>query len=241
MTLEYAQYTNKGDRANNEDSYAVTKNAESYCFVVADGLGGHGQGEVASQIAVNTTRDIFEQYGYGESFFFNVFYTAQENIIREQDKSNTKFQMKTTLSILVIHGGCAYRAHIGDSRIYHFKGKRIKDRTLDHSVPQRMVTFGRLKESEIRGHADRSKLLHVLGVRDEDPAFECMEEIQLMGDHRFLLCSDGFWEIIDEKTMTKCLRLSGNAEEWLHSMTKRVALSLADKDNYTAIAVEVKA
>ena len=129
--------------------------------------------------------------------------------------------------------------YIGDSRLYYFRKNRIVTRTLDHSVPQMLVNAGKLKEKHIRHHEDRNKLLRVLGTRYDSVKYVIESAVQREEKQAFLLCSDGFWECIEEKQMTKFLKKSHSAQEWLDLMTEEVLKNGrgTNMDNYSAVAI----
>lgn len=230
-----------GSRSNNEDNVGMLQTEEEYCFVLADGLGGHGKGEVASSLAVETAVTVFAgQGGISEACMSEMFAQAQEAILRRQKEDRTAADMKTTLVILTTDGKTARWGHVGDSRLYHFYKNKVAERTADHSVPQLLVMTGEIKEKQIRRHPDRNRLLRVMGASDEMPRFEVSEPVLLRArEDAFLLCSDGFWELIEEKKMEACLKKAGSPEEWL-SMMKDIVLKNGagtDMDNFSAIAV----
>lgn len=105
-----------------------------------------------------------------------------------------------------------------------------------------LVLAHKLKEKKIRGHEDRNKLLRVIGSPWETKKYDCSEIINKNGFQAFLLCSDGFWELIDEKAMTKTLKKSNSVDEWLDAMVEIVRQNgkCTDMDNNSAIAVWVK-
>ena len=114
-------------------------------------------------------------------------------------------------------------------------------RTLDHSIPQMLVMSGEITESEIRNHPDRNILLRVMGAEWDGPAYELLKPVPLRKCQAMLLCSDGFWELIDEACMCDCLKKSNSVEEWMAYMSEIVKINGKDKDmdNYTAVAVWV--
>lgn len=237
--MEYYTFSDKGNREYNEDSFGVAMYKDSFCFVVADGLGGHGGGDIASKIAVDTVCGIFEKEGYYEDFFENVFNEAQKRIISEQEERGTMYQMKTTIVVLVINKNKSFWAHIGDSRLYLFSNKKYKKRTIDHSVPQLLVLSGEIKEKQIRNHPDRNRLMRVLGVKGEKPQFDFSGEKKLRSFETYLLCTDGFWELINEKEMESSLKKSLSPDEWIDNMNMIINErgKNKDMDNYTAIVV----
>ena len=115
----------------------------------------------------------------------------------------------------------------------------MKFRTLDHSVPQMLVKSGEIKESEIRNHPDRNRLLRALGLETDRQLYELQEPYPLRKCQAFLLCSDGFWELIEEEKMCSFLKKAESADEWLRLMNEEVQKNGAGKnmDNNSAIAV----
>jgi serine/threonine protein phosphatase PrpC len=238
--LSYAMISQCGDRTCNEDSAVCVERDGTYCFVVADGLGGHGKGEVASGKLVDVFKRAFESGPKENGAFLDAaFLKAQDEILAMQRAANQRSDMKTTAVALSILDGRCQWGHIGDSRLYLFQKNKIKTRTLDHSVPQMLVLSGEIREKQIRSHPDRNRLLRVVGVNWDAPQYVLSDECDLAACQAFLLCSDGFWEWIDEKKMRAFLKKSAAADLWLDQMMREVEKngSGREMDNYTAIAV----
>lgn len=234
-------YSEAGSREVNEDRVGVAGHDDCRCFVVADGLGGHGKGEVASRLAVEAFEEVFSGAAADLSgAMSSAFLLAQERILEEQRGAGTPFRMKTTAAALAIRGDTVMWGHIGDSRVYAFSRFRLKARTQDHSVPQMLALAGEIREREIRGHPDRSRLLRVLG-EPGTPKFEQTGPLPLKKYRAFLLCSDGFWELVEEREMLAALRRSADARAWTEQMLRIVEQRGAGRemDNYSAVAVMV--
>lgn len=241
--ITYAVLTNKGKREKNEDYIGVKENEGAYCFVLADGLGGHGRGEVASQLVVEETMRIFHKTKDFNNFLEKAFSTSQNCLLKHQVVEKAINEMKTTEVILAISEETIQWGHIGDSRLYHFKGNhRIVERTLDHSVPQMLASSGEIKEKQIRNHPDRNRVLRVMGTDWTSPKYEVAKPIKNRKKHSFLLCSDGFWELINEKDMVAFLKKAETPEEWLENMEKVIWENgkEVNMDNFSAIAVWVR-
>lgn len=242
MELKFATFTDIGDRTYNEDSFCVVQHQDSFCFAVADGLGGHGGGDVASRCAVEAVQTLFTARGYYDAFFDDVFAAAQAAILERQTACHNNQQMKTTLVLLVFHDRQFDWAHIGDSRLYYLKGNRIKLRTLDHSVPQMLALAHEIKEEEIRTHPDRNRLTRVLGIPGETVQFERGTPVKLGRKQSFLLCSDGYWERFTASDLEQCRKIATDPDAWLKSLNLAIQKngSHSNADNSTAICVIVE-
>ena len=171
---------------------------------------------------------------------FDWIKTAQESVTEKNE--NPEKGMATTMGVLDIEGKTAQWAHVGDSRLYFFRKNRFEAHTKDHSVPQMLVNIGQIKESEIRHHPDRSSLLHTIGYPWDGNPCEASEQIRIRSGDAFLLCSDGFWENIEDAEMEEILAQSPDVETWLENMTEAVKTHAgdADMDNCSAICVYVE-
>ena len=239
VKIKYARFTSAGGRDVNEDSINVLKRKDKYCFVLCDGLGGHGMGDVASSLVVNEFGKLFSKNKSLKTFLNDAFTGAQKVLLTKQDQLNAQNKMKTTSTAVVMDKRDIYLGHIGDSRIYVFANNKICFRTMDHSVPQMLVQTKEISESEIRNHPDRNKLLRVLGIESSKQLFELHNPFKTKKVQSILLCSDGFWELIDDEAMCVLLKHSNNVEDWLKSMLEVVRKNGFERnmDNYSAIAV----
>lgn len=239
--ITYQIISRTGSRPVNEDCTGMHQLGDSYGFFLADGLGGHGKGEVASKTAVEQAILQFEKGGCSKETLERIFEAGQEAILARQKADGVTQSMKTTLTALLIDGETIRWGHIGDSRIYYFQNNRLMGRTMDHSVPQMLVAAGEIKEKEIRHHPDRNRLLRVMGVEWDRPSYQLAEPVPRKGRQAFLMCSDGFWELVDEKEMVTALKRASTAEQWVEAMEQLVNRHGAgtNMDNYSAVAVWV--
>ncbi len=243
--IEFSSVTSDGGREINEDRLNTIKLDDNhFCFIVADGLGGHGMGDIASTIAVENAEDVFRSFCDNDDVVEQIFESVQKRVLYEQKHRRTRFSIKTTLAVVAVTNSVIHMGHIGDTRIYCFKGGVIKSRTLDHSVPQMLVSMGKITEDQIRNHPDRNRLLRVIGEEWEGAGYQLAESVSVNDVSEILICSDGFWELIKEEDMSKLIKESENAEEWLASMTEIVKAAgkpLNEKaDNYSAIAIMIR-
>ena len=235
MQLDYASYTDIGGRDENEDSMLIDAEEDFLLASVADGLGGHGGGKAASSCAIETlSAQKHRLKSKDESEVLTVCAAINEAVLARQ---SAQVRMKTTLALALIDQEELRFLHIGDSRVYLFRGGEIAYQSQDHSVSQLAVLTGAIKPEQIRYHEDRNKLLRSLGSENG-----ATPEIRLglepkQGDG-ILLCTDGFWEHVIEKEMMATLKRAKTAEDWLKNMTRLVRRrAKKGNDNNSAIAL----
>ena len=141
-------YTNIGGRSNNEDYYLYANNL----WILADGLGGHDCGEVASKTAVTAINDYFRESGklIDETLLADMISTANKAVINEQKKDEGLASMRTTLVFAVSDGARVRYANVGDSRFYYFKNSKIVAHSEDHSVSGMSAKLGDISYDDIR-------------------------------------------------------------------------------------------
>jgi len=241
MTFETSYISRTGGRNVNQDSCDYVSNSTEGCWVVADGLGGHKGGEIASETATKAILETYDNTGeFPNQTLIQGLENAHGDIALKQEQDPELSTMQTTVVVLQIAGTEALWAHIGDTRLYYFSAGEIHFQTEDHSVPQLMVTAGDISADEIRSHEDRNKLLRSIGKGDkikptmpEFPRHVAAEDV-------FLLCTDGFWEYVTETEMEVDLTKSTSPVDWLKLMEKRVLSKVSGTyDNYSALAVFV--
>ena len=235
MDISVSYYTAKGKRQNNEDTASLLEGNNSLLAIVADGLGGHEDGEIASNHAVATMNRILQSRQPDEDELADAIRQANQEIYQMQ---NSQKHMRTTVAALWLGDHRTIAAHVGDSRIYQFRDGRIVYQSTDHSVAQKAVLVGELEKDEIRYSKDRNKLIRVVG--DANPPKVDSVELTIQAADRFLLCSDGFWEPLTEEFMIEAMANSTTAQQWLSLMRQEVErVNNPSQDNHTAIALIV--
>lgn len=234
--IKTAKYTDVGGRDKNEDRCEIFEADGAVCAVVADGLGGHGGGDVASTMAVDLMGKQFLAAAANQAVEFRVWFEiVNENIYRAQ---TARCRMRTTLAALWTDGTQYLLAHVGDTRIYHFINGQLSSVTFDHSVAQMAVFRGEITQQQIRGHIDRNRLLRALGTEGKVKVEVSGPDDLTEGRHAFLLCTDGFWEYVLESEMEKALQKAVTPEQWIGMMRMRLRSCAEDnRDNNTAVAV----
>ncbi|MBQ8040108.1 MAG: serine/threonine-protein phosphatase [Lachnospiraceae bacterium] len=227
-----ACFSDKGTREINEDCAFIKEENDRLAAVVADGLGGQGGGNIASQIAVKHLCDFLPSDGQDE--LHNRFEKANEAILNNQRPG---IKMMSTAVALYVDNNYALWAHMGDSRLYHFYNGKLLMQTYDHSVSQMAVYRGDITQDKIRFHEDRNRILRALGG-DEEAREEQNCIVLDPGFHAFLLCTDGFWEYVLEKEMEDALSDAPTPEEWIVKMCNLLMKKEASEhDNFTVAAI----
>lgn len=243
MTIEFATLSRQGARDYNEDACGYWMSEEGACFVVADGAGGHGGGDVASETAVKTFLMGFSaQPSIKKNHVDQLLHQADSAVRYGQTLSSQLKKMSTTVACLFLNddAGLAQWIHLGDTRIYLIRRRSCTLLTKDHSLLQRFMDSPMMNESMAQNSVARNILYAALGT-GEEVYFESLNEpFSLHEGDAFLLCSDGFWEGVDTDAMVASLSLAGSAEEWLIRMEQCVLdRNSATQDNYSALAVWV--
>ena len=241
MKIKSAILSERGGRKINEDFCSYLEAGSYGCFVLADGLGGHVGGELASRYAVEGILQAFaNDPGYSSAQLSDYLNLAQEYMQAGKSDEYKFFSLKTTLVIFITDFKTARWVHIGDSRLYHFSKRKLINQTIDHSVPQMMVNAGEISLEQIREHEDRSRLTRVFDDESEIKPEILEKPVKLKRKDTFLLCTDGLWEYIWEDEMRSELKKSAEPDQWLRSL-EGILLSRVgkDHDNYSAISIAV--
>ena len=252
MKVDYAALTDPGQkRDNNEDSYLTLP--DQGLFLVADGMGGHNAGEVASAMAVDTFKkesatlpDAAAKPGFWARLFgrkqddfnpvewlHNTVTNANNHIFQAAQASAGKKGMGTTLALILKRESALLTAHVGDSRVYRMRSGQLAQLTQDHSLAQELVRQGVMTEEEALYSAPSNVLTRALGVKEkvaEDIIYHSVEE-----DDIFLLCSDGLYNMVEDDEITKILR---NKNTSLKEMSAELVLAANEgggEDNITVV------
>jgi serine/threonine protein phosphatase PrpC len=230
--VEHAGLSDVGmEREGNEDSYLE----KPPLFVVADGMGGAQAGEVASGIVVSTLATAFEAGDLPESLAAAVE-EANGRIYSMAKQDRDLEGMGTTATAAWVGDGTLTVAHVGDSRLYRFRGDRFEQLTEDHSLVGGLVRLGKLTPAEAEQHPQRSVILRAVGV---EPNVEVdLDEHALEDGDVYLLCSDGLTSMVRdevvEETLHACPVLADAAE-----MLVALANAFGGRDNITAVLFRV--
>ncbi len=210
-------------------------------MVLADGMGGHNQGQVAAQLLVQTMTDLFRARATPtlpnlQAFLLDGIYAAHEAINNYALRHGLCDPPRTTCVAAVVQRGVACWAHVGDSRLYHFDCCRLLSRTRDHSTVQLLIDEGILHEEAIKQHPDRNRLYTSVGGFAL-PEIEIADPVTLGDGHVLLLCSDGVWSELNDQEIESYLRnhsLDQAIQQIMHHAESRGGRHC---DNMTIIAM----
>lgn len=239
MKVTVSSRTDKGlRRESNQDSYLI--NEDIGLFVVADGMGGHSGGEVASQIAVQTVEEVVVKFSSrlpsSRDLLTRAYEEASQRIFDKAANENPELTgMGTTMVTILIRGNSLFIANVGDSRAYLHRSPHLWQITEDHSLAYEQLRAGAINESQLKNFIGKNVITRSVGYeREVFP--DIVERPLTRGDH-FLLCSDGLSGLVTDKGICKILnQLSG-----LTAVDKCIeeALDNGGDDNVTVVLVEV--
>ncbi len=223
-------------RSNNQDSGYAGANL----FAVADGMGGHAGGDIASAIAVHRLEGLdrpFASSDQARAALQHAATSAAGDLVRAAKERPELSGLGTTVSAIIMVDDYAVIGHIGDSRIYLYRDDELTQITADHTFVQRLVDSGRITPEEARYHPRRSVLMRVLSDMDIDPELDSFVMPTRPGD-RWLLCSDGLSGVVDEAHVLKAMRLNQPPGRTADNLLKQ-ALDGGAPDNVTIVIVDV--
>lgn len=217
-------------RRQNED--AAFMDEERGVFAVADGMGGHLAGEVASAMAVDAVRRMAQEHGApGIAVLRDTVLSAHRAILERAQSSRACSGMGTTLSLLWQGGRYAYIAHVGDSRIYRMRDGQLEQITQDHSLVAEMVRGGLITPEEARVHPRRNIITRALGTQGDNTP-DLLAADSLPGD-LWLLCSDGLTGMVEDAEIERVL--AAQPLEQAADTLLCMALDAGGRDNVTLI------
>lgn len=234
LRVRAAAATDVGNiRDNNQDDLLVVEGA---LFVVADGMGGHVAGEVASREAVEAMRDAYDGPGSTEDLRQAVRRANQAVWRRGTDEPSYRGMGTTVTAVAVVEGDRLAVANVGDSRTYLLRDKELVQLTRDHSFVQEAVRSGQLTPAQAESHPRRSQLTRALGVGDDVDV-----DVEVVDPHtgdRLLLCSDGLWDEVGDELIAMVLGGRRDPEDAASELV-RWAKEAGGRDNITVIVLEV--
>ena len=210
MRFTIYQESRQGGRPNNEDRTTCCYSRDALLMVIADGMGGHHYGEIASQIAVQTMADVFQREArpvLADPFRFlqKGMTNAHHAILDYAERHRLNDTPRTTCVACIVQDNVAYWAHAGDSRLFLMRGGKVIAQTKDHSRIRILLEEGLISEARAATHPDRNKIYSCLGS-PTPPEIEFSRKTPLQHGDIVLLCTDGLWGEISGETMAATLK-----------------------------------
>ena len=235
-TVSYAASDVGRVRSSNQDSGYAGVNL----FFVADGMGGHAGGDIASAITaqhVATADEPVESSQQAEQKLIDYIWQANEKLAASVAEHSDLAGMGTTFSGMFVHGTSVSIGHIGDSRIYLARDGVVKQITSDHTFVQRLVDTGRISDEEALIHPRRSVLMRVLGDVEQFPEID-VDTFETKPGDRWMVCSDGLSGVVPEGLMHRIM-LSPSSVQEATDLLVGEALEFGAPDNVTVVLVDV--
>jgi PPM family protein phosphatase len=234
------QVSRKGGRRKNEDRMGYCYTRDSGLFALADGMGGHPEGEVASQLALQTLAAMYQREAKPKvaeplRFLHDAIIAGHQQLLRYATQRGLLDTPRTTVVACVLQNNAAYWAHCGDSRLYLVRGDKLVARTRDHSYTELQETLSQVVP--IGDLVNRNVLFTCLGSPGK-PVVDTAGPLVLHSGDRLLLCSDGLWGSVSDTEITQQLSEQPIAEAVPELIERALRKAGAKSDNVTALAVE---
>jgi PPM family protein phosphatase len=242
--------TDVGGRSKNEDAVQVTElpplpngdlsGQPGLLLAIADGMGGYQRGEVASSLAIETVREMFDEDPGADAALLlkQAFRRANDRIYQNGRAYGEDAMMGTTLVVAATRGKYATIASIGDSRAYLVRANRLTQITQDHTFVAEQVAQGAMSEEEARESPHRNIVTQGLGHRAKlDARMPNVFEITLLPEDRLLLCTDGFYDVATDNDLMEAA-LSDDPDDAVHKLIT-IANDRGTTDNVTAVIAAV--
>lgn len=229
------EYTVKSDvgmiRKNNQDSYLVLENG-LHIFAVADGMGGHKAGEVASAIAIQTIREYADQTEDVDLMLTDLFKKANRNILEKGSQDENCRGMGTTLTTAIVNDNLLFLGHVGDSRAYLYRNHELLQLTTDHSLVNELLKSKQITPEEAHNHPQKHLLIQALGIEtDLNIEINCF---LLERSDIILLCTDGLSDMLVDEEISSILYTDSSLEAKVDALVE-IANAKGGIDNITTI------
>jgi serine/threonine protein phosphatase PrpC len=243
MRFSVYQISRKGGREKNEDRMGYCYTRDSGLFALADGMGGHPEGEVASQMALQTLAVMFQRDAKPvlkdpKRFLHDAVLAGHHQLIRYATERALLDTPRTTIVACVMQGNEAYWAHCGDSRLYMVRGDKLIARTRDHSYSELQETLAGVVPLGER--VNRNVLFTCLGSPGK-PVVDTVGPLLLQKGDKIMLCSDGLWGAVDDETISAQMAKHTIVDAVPELVEQALRTAGEKSDNVTVIAVEWEA
>ncbi|MBX9676260.1 MAG: protein phosphatase 2C domain-containing protein [Methylotenera sp.] len=210
MKFSIYQNSRQGPRNYNQDRLAYSYSKDALLLVLADGMGGHRNGEVAAHLAVKTLTDAFQRLAVPflsspAKFLIDHIQQVHDMIDNVTQRDELIESPRTTIVVAIIQRGFLYCAHVGDSRLYHFRDGHLLFRTEDHSVVQSLYKKGMITKEEMATHPYKNKVYNCLGG-ETPPQIDLSDRFELLEGDTILLCTDGVWGVLSDQQIKEIIQ-----------------------------------
>jgi PPM family protein phosphatase len=210
MKFTIYQNSRQGPRQYNQDRLAYSYSKDALLLVLADGMGGHRNGEIAAQLAVKTLTDAFQRLAVptlSSPAKFLIDNIQQVHDMIENVTQTEEFieSPRTTIVAAIIQRGYLYCAHVGDSRLYHFRNGHLLFRTEDHSIVQSLYKKGMISKEEMATHPYKNKIYNCVGG-ETPPQIDLSDRHELQEGDTILLCTDGVWGVLSDQQIKEIIQ-----------------------------------
>jgi PPM family protein phosphatase len=243
MKFTIYQNSRQGPRPYNQDRLAYSYSKDALLLVLADGMGGHRNGEVAAQLAVKTLTDAFQRLAVpslSSPAKFLIDHIQQvhdmiENVTQAEEYIESP---RTTIVAAIIQRGYLYCAHVGDSRLYHFRNGHLLFRTEDHSVVQSLYKKGMISKEEMATHPYKNKIYNCVGG-ETPPQIDLADRHELQEGDTVLLCTDGVWGVISDQQIKEIVQRNADITAATSDLMDSADFASDEKgDNMSAIGLQ---
>ena len=240
MRFSVYQISRKGGREKNEDRMGYCYTRDSGLFALADGMGGHPEGEVASQLALQTMAALYQRDARPTltdplRFLQDAVMAGHHQLLRYASEKGLIDTPRTTIVACIMQGNAAYWAHCGDSRLYFVRGDKLIARTRDHSYSELQQTLNSVVP--LNDRYNRNVLFTCLGSPGK-PVVDTAGPLLLQEGDRILLCSDGLWGTVDDEVITRHLTTRAISDAVPELVEEALRNGGPKCDNVTIIAME---
>ena len=242
MKFTIYQNSRQGPRPYNQDRLAYSYSKDALLLVVADGMGGYRHGEVAAQLAVTTMTEAFQRLAVPTlsspaKFLIEHIQQIHDMIDQLTEEREMLEAPRTTIVAAVVQRGVLYCAHVGDTRLYHFRDGHLLYRTEDHSIVQSLYSKGMISKDDMSTHPYRHKVYSCLGG-DVPPKIELADRQELAEGDTILLCTDGVWGAVADEQIKQILGGSSISENVTSLLNQAEIVSQEKGDNMSAIGLQ---
>lgn len=242
MKFTIFQNSRQGPREYNQDRLAYSYSKDALLLVVADGMGGHRHGEIAAQLAVATMTEAFQRLAVPTlsspaKFLIDNIQQVHDMIDQLTQEREMLESPRTTIVAAVVQRGMLYCAHVGDSRLYHFRDGHLLYRTEDHSIVQSLYSKGIISKDEMSTHPYRHKVYSCLGG-DTPPKIDLSDRQELAEGDTILLCTDGVWGAVPDEQIKQILNGISITDNVTRLLNQAESVSKEQGDNMSAIGLQ---